>query len=87
MPMEVRVEFVASPVHLDGLRVLVVDDDPDALELAAAILGGAGAAVKICLSTPDALEVLQQWRPDVLVSDIEILDGRCSTGSPPPSTP
>ncbi len=59
-------------VRLDGLRVLVVDDDPDALELASAILGRAGAAVRTCLSAPDALEALQQWRPHVLVSDIEM---------------
>jgi len=58
--------------RLDGLRVLLVDDDPDALDLASAILGGAGALVRTCLSTPDALEEIRQWRPDVLVSDIEM---------------
>jgi CheY-like chemotaxis protein len=63
---------LSGGVRLDGLRVLVVDDDPDALELASAILGGAGALVHTCLSAPDALEELQQWRPDVLVSDIEM---------------
>jgi CheY-like chemotaxis protein len=52
--------------------VLVVDDDPNALDLAAAILTGAGATVKTCLSAPEALAVLPQWRPDVLVSDIEM---------------
>jgi len=58
--------------RLDGLRVLLVDDDPDALDLASAILGGAGALVRTCLSAPDAREELRQWRPDVLVSDIEM---------------
>jgi hypothetical protein len=52
--------------------VLVIDDEPDALELASAILSSAGAAVRISLSVPDALVVLPQWRPDVLVSDIEM---------------
>jgi PAS domain S-box-containing protein len=71
-PTAASVESVPRAVRLDGLRVLVVDDDPDALELASTILGSAGASVGISLSAPDALETLQQWRPDVLVSDIEM---------------
>ncbi|HTK92312.1 MAG TPA: ATP-binding protein [Verrucomicrobiae bacterium] len=59
-------------VRLDGLRVLVVDDDPEAVALGLAILTGAGAEVRSCLAAPDALTVLRQWRPDVLVSDIEM---------------
>jgi signal transduction histidine kinase/ActR/RegA family two-component response regulator len=59
-------------VRLDGLRVLLVDDDPDALELAFAILTDAGASVKMCASAGEALDALSQWRPDVLVSDIEM---------------
>jgi hypothetical protein len=42
------------------------------LNLAFAILAGAGALVRTCLSAPDALAVLQEWRPHVLVSDIEM---------------
>lgn len=59
-------------VRLDGLRVLTVDDDQDALDLAASILGGAGAIVRTCRSAADALTVLQEWRPDALVSDIDM---------------
>ncbi len=59
-------------VRLDGLRVLVVDDDPDALELASSILGDAGAMVRTCGSASDALATIQEWRPDVIVSDIEM---------------
>jgi signal transduction histidine kinase/ActR/RegA family two-component response regulator len=65
-------ELVASGVRLDGVRVLVVDDDHDALELATAILTGAGAVVRTCGSAAEALTALQEWRPDVLVSDIEM---------------
>jgi CheY-like chemotaxis protein len=50
----------------------VVDDDPDALELATVILQGSGAVVRRALSAPEALNVLREWRPDVLVSDIEM---------------
>jgi PAS domain S-box-containing protein len=63
---------VVGGARLDGLKVLVVDDDPDALELASTILGGAGAMVKLCRSAADALAKLQSWRPDVLVSDIDM---------------
>ena len=37
-------------------------------------MNGAGATVRTCLSAPDALEVLRQWRPDALVSDIEVVE-------------
>jgi CheY-like chemotaxis protein len=66
------IESPPGGARLDGLRVLVVDDDPDALELASAILSSAGAMVRLSQAASDALQVLQQWRPDVLVSDIEM---------------
>jgi CheY-like chemotaxis protein/anti-sigma regulatory factor (Ser/Thr protein kinase) len=59
-------------VRLDGLRILVVDDDRDGARLAEAILVGAGAEVHTCHSAPEALEHLSAWQPDVLVSDIEM---------------
>jgi CheY-like chemotaxis protein len=71
-PTAPSTEPVLAAARLDGLKILVVDDDPDALELAAAILEGAGAAVRRCLSASDALAAHQEWRPDVLVSDIEM---------------
>jgi CheY-like chemotaxis protein len=49
-----------------------VDDDGDAVALAHAILTSAGATVRACLSTAEAFAMLQSWRPDVLVSDIEM---------------
>src|SRR5207245_8440409 len=66
--------MVALPdgARLDGLRVLVVDDDTDALELAAAILKGAGASVRTSRSATEALEVLPQWRPHVLASHTDM---------------
>jgi CheY-like chemotaxis protein len=63
---------LAPAAELAGVRVLVVDDDPDALELATAILVGASAAVRVCRSAGDALKMLSDWRPHVLVSDIEM---------------
>ena len=71
-PSSASRERPASVVKLEGVRVLVVDDDDDALDLASAMLTGAGAIVKTCRSAPDALDLVRRWRPDVLVSDIEM---------------
>jgi PAS domain S-box-containing protein len=57
---------------LRGLRVLVVDDDPDALDLIATILRRAEAETRLCSSPPEALATLRSWKPHVLVSDIEM---------------
>lgn len=56
--------------HLGGVRVLVVDDDLDAREVLATLLGAAGADVRTAPSTADALAELQAWWPAVLLSDI-----------------
>ncbi len=55
---------------LEGLRVLVVDDDPDVRDLVAMVLQQSGAEVQSSLTAREALEILDQWNPDVLVSDI-----------------
>jgi signal transduction histidine kinase/ActR/RegA family two-component response regulator len=68
----VSLEGGSHAVRLDGIRVLVVDDDEDGLDLATAILTGAGAVVKTCRAAPEALELVRRWRPDVLLSDIEM---------------
>ncbi|MBV8886089.1 MAG: PAS domain-containing protein [Chroococcidiopsidaceae cyanobacterium CP_BM_RX_35] len=58
-----------SPV-LNGVKVLVVDDEPDARELIKIVLEECHAEVVTAASTQEALEVLKRERPDVLVSDI-----------------
>lgn len=55
---------------LAGLRILLVDDEPDAREVVAAILGAAGAEVASAASARAALEMVRELNPDVLVSDI-----------------
>jgi PAS domain S-box-containing protein len=60
----------AADTRLDGLRVLVVEDEPDTLELVATILRARGAEVDAVSSTRDALAALDQHRPDILLSDI-----------------
>ena len=55
---------------LEGLRVLVVEDEPDARELLSLTLEGSGAKVDAVESAHEALTNLQLFRPDVLLSDI-----------------
>jgi CheY-like chemotaxis protein len=57
---------------LHGVRVLVVDDDRDGLEMLATILDNCGAEVRACASAAEAFEAVLSWRPDVLVSDVEM---------------
>ncbi|MBD2094648.1 CHASE domain-containing protein [Trichocoleus sp. FACHB-591] len=57
-------------IDLQGLRVLVVDDEPDAREFVATALEQCGASVIAAASATEALAAIQQQRPDVLVSDI-----------------
>jgi signal transduction histidine kinase len=58
-----------SSAPLDGLRVLVLDQDADGRELLRTVLQQRGAVVRTASSVGDALESLEAWRPDVLVSD------------------
>jgi signal transduction histidine kinase/ActR/RegA family two-component response regulator len=59
---------------LKGVRVLVVDDQPDARELLSLVLTHAGAEATTTASSATALEMLSQHRFDVLVSDIGMPD-------------
>jgi signal transduction histidine kinase/ActR/RegA family two-component response regulator len=69
---EASIEGEAAPQRseLQGIRVLVVDDEPDAREVAARILALAGAEVAVAASAAEALDSLRSLCPDVLVSDI-----------------
>jgi CheY-like chemotaxis protein len=55
---------------LNGLRILLVEDEPDARELIAILLQGSGATVEAVDTASSALQRLPIFIPDVLVSDI-----------------
>lgn len=57
---------------LAGLRTLVVDDDTEWQELLALILRGHGADVRTAATAREGLDLLRTWRPDLLVSDIQM---------------
>jgi signal transduction histidine kinase/CheY-like chemotaxis protein len=58
--------------ELKDLRVLVVDDDADSLDLMASILSRQGAVVQGYPSAVLALEAFERWRPDIVLADIEM---------------
>ena len=55
---------------IDGLRVMIVDDEPETRQLLTTVLQARGAEVKACASAAEALAVIDEWKPYVLVSDI-----------------
>jgi PAS domain S-box-containing protein len=55
---------------LKGLKILVVDDEDGAREIATIILTGAEAEVRSAANAIAALEIMDTWLPDVLVADI-----------------
>jgi CheY-like chemotaxis protein len=59
-----------ASANLRNLRVLIVDDEPDAREVLMMALSQTGAAVRATATVGEALEVFDEWKPSVLVSDI-----------------
>lgn len=73
--VEGEITISKLPPSLDGLRVLVVDDEADIREFITAVLESYGISVRAVASTAAALEALKQFGPDVLVSDIRMPGG------------
>lgn|GEM_PF-2464314 len=61
--------------RLDGLRVLVVDDEPDLLYAVRSLLASHGAEVQAAEGRDAALTAFIEWQPDVLIADIAAEDG------------
>lgn len=61
---------IECPPKLDGVRVLLVDDDRDTLVMLYAVLARCDAEVVSVASAAEALREIERRRPDVLVSDI-----------------
>jgi signal transduction histidine kinase len=61
-----------AAARLEGVRVLLVDDDPTAREQYCEALERAGAEVRSASSASDALAVLQRWDATVVVADVEM---------------
>ena len=71
--------MVANPNcgTLSGLKILIVDDQPDMLFCVGGLLEISGATVQATTSTSEAFELLREDRPDVVISDYSMpeMDG------------
>ena len=63
-----------APARIDGISVLLTEDDADSRQVLTTILELAGARVQAVGSTREALQALEDRPPDVLVSDIGMPD-------------
>jgi PAS domain S-box-containing protein len=63
-------ETSGTNATLRGVRVLVVDDDAEFLELAAVMLRQAGADVRTASSAFRAYDVVESWQPSVILTDL-----------------
>jgi len=55
---------------LAGVRVLVVEDDPEVRELLVRVLQVAGAESRSVVNSSEALRLLEAWKPDIMLSDM-----------------
>jgi CheY-like chemotaxis protein len=65
-------DFQGAP--LAGVEVLLVDDNPDSLDVVCAVLERAGATVVCMLAAEDALACLMERRFDLVLSDLSMPD-------------
>ena len=63
-----------ASARVDGIRVLLAEDDADGREVIRTILEMAGATVETAASVREALQALDELRPDVLITDIGMPD-------------
>ena len=73
-PAAVTSESTIATETLDGIRVLVVEDEPDTCDYLDQFLRTYGADVTCARSANEALAQLAESRPDILVSDIGLPD-------------
>jgi CheY-like chemotaxis protein/anti-sigma regulatory factor (Ser/Thr protein kinase) len=67
-PLQSTIGFAQS--DLAGVKVLVVDDEPDSRELVRRVLAECGADIDVAADAHAAVEAVQRFRPHVLISDI-----------------
>jgi signal transduction histidine kinase/DNA-binding response OmpR family regulator len=77
-PMAAASPHLAMPEstpNLSGLRALVVDDEADARDLIATILSMKEAHVQTAESVAEAMRIISDWTPDIVISDIAMPGG------------
>jgi DNA-binding response OmpR family regulator len=60
---------------LSGISVLVVDDNLETLELFDLFLTQSGATVATAITVETALKTMEEFFPDILITDLKLPDG------------
>jgi PAS domain S-box-containing protein len=70
-------EAALHRASLHGVNILLVDDEPDTLTMFRSVLENAGAQVRAVANGPEAIRQLNDWQPDLLVTDLGLpgMDG------------
>ena len=66
--------FSLKPQRLDGVKVLIVDDKADVREVVGRLVKNVGATVRDAPNADEAYEIVQSWKPDIIVSDLHMPD-------------
>lgn len=64
----------SQSIHLDNLRLLIVDDDSDTRQILTLLFELEGAEIISAASAHEAIEVISNFKPDILISDISLQD-------------
>jgi CheY-like chemotaxis protein len=59
---------------LKNLRILAVDDNDDCLCMITLIFEDCQAQIKTATSVDNAIQIIEEWKPDILISDIALPD-------------
>ncbi|CAN5911899.1 hypothetical protein BH11MYX3_BH11MYX3_38910 [soil metagenome] len=57
---------------MNGVSILILEDDRDTIELFAASLSKLGANVRTAMTAEDALAILGTWRPNIILCDLHL---------------
>jgi PAS domain S-box-containing protein len=74
-PVEHGAAWRQTAPRLDGIKVLVIDDEPDARDLVSMVLESCGAEIVTADSAAAGLHALMRQRPDVVLADIAMPEG------------
>ena len=70
-PVSASAATAATDVpRLDGMRILIVDDDRESCEMMLEALRGYGAFLRCAMSASEAVDALSEFKPDLVLSDI-----------------
>jgi PAS domain S-box-containing protein len=70
-PVSAAAVTAATNMHrLEGVRVLIVDDDRESCEMMLEALRGYGASLRCAMSAGEAIDALSEFTPDLVLSDI-----------------